>query len=246
MYTFYIDESGDPGKYEVNNRTIRGSTKHFTLAGIIVQDRLIDTINIRIQHLVQQYFELISLDDKFKLHCYPLAQNRPPYDQLSAKERLHLMDNVFRIIRDSPCLLLSVTINLKKYFQKGYQYENPKAYAMLLVLERFQRFLRLNYSMGNAIYERFSSRDRRKIKKAIADLDGPLRIPYYDDIIGMLNNMQDGDPTNEPILQLADFCAYATFTKHESNCRKQDRWESIKQKYFKLDDGYYTSGNVYR
>ena len=229
-----------------NDVTAQSSTKHFTLAGIIVQDRVISTINTHVQNLIQQYFKSIPLDDKFKLHCYPLVKNHPPYDQLPGKGRLRLMDDVFGVILNSRCWLLSATINLEKYFKKGYPYENPKAYAMLLMLERFQRFLRLNDSAGNAIYERFRSGDRRKIKRTISALYGPLWIPHYADINDMLSNMQNGDPTNEPILQLVDFCAYATFTKHESDCRKQNRWEWIKQKYFGLDDGYYTSGNVYR
>ena len=204
MYTLYIDESGDPGRYDANDVT-KSSTKHFTLAGIIAQDRVINTINTQVQNLIQQHFKSIPLDDKFKLHCYPLVKNYPPYDQLPAKGRLRLMDDVFGIIRNSQCWLLSATINLEKYFKKGYLYENPKAYAMLLMLERFQSFLRLNASTGNAIYERFSSGDRRKIKRAISALDGPLQIPYYADINGMLGNMQNGDPTNEPILQLVDF-----------------------------------------
>ena len=33
---------------------------------------------------------------------------------------------------------------LEKYFTKGFPYKNPKAFAMLLMLERFQRFLGLS------------------------------------------------------------------------------------------------------
>lgn len=244
VYTLYIDESGDPGKYKADNKIIPRSSKHFTLAGIIVQDRMIHSINVRIQNLIQKYFKSTPLNEK--LHCYPLAQNLSPYNQLPPGDGLRLMNGAFEIICDSPCWLLSATINLEKYFTKGYPYENSKAFAMLLMLERFQRFLGLNNSAGNAIYESFGSGERRRIKRTVSALYGPLHIQHYDDINQILSRMQDGDPIKEPILQLADFCAYAIFTKHESDCHKYDRWNSIKQKYFELDSGYYTSGNVYR
>lgn len=246
MDVLYIDESGDPGRYDINDITIQNSTKHFTLAGIIVQDRMIGPLNTHVQNLIRQYFDTASLDGKFKLHYYPLAKGRPPYDQLSPKERKCLVDDIFELIRTSQCKLLSATINLEKYFKKDYALENPKAYAMLLMLERFQDFLNMNGSDGSVVYERFNKRERRKIKRAVTALHERLEIKHYKEIDGMLGDIRNGDPTKEHILELADFFAYVTFTKYESKCTKHDKWYSIKEKYFMLDAGYYTAGNILR
>lgn len=99
MHTLYIDESGDPGRYDANDVTIQSSTKHFTLAGIIVQNQTIGPINAHVQNLIRKNFEPASLDSKFKLHYYLLTKGLSPYDQLSPKEGERLADDMFEIIR---------------------------------------------------------------------------------------------------------------------------------------------------
>lgn len=205
MYALYIDESGDSGRYDANDVTKQSSTKHFTLAGIIVQDRAIGPINAHVQNLIRRYFNPASLDDKFKLHYYPLTKGRPPYDQLSPKEGARLASDMFDIIRTSKCALLSVTVNLENYFEKRYPLEDPKAYAMVLMLERFQDFLKLNKSGGSVIYERFNKRERKKIKKTVAALHGRLVIKHYKEIYGMLGNIRNGDPAKEHYWSLRIF-----------------------------------------
>ena len=56
--------------------------------------------------------------------------------------------------------------------------------------------------------------------------------------------MGNGDPKISPILQLADFFAYAVWIKRTTGNSSQDRWLSIKDKYYQLDSGVYKTGNV--
>ena len=246
MHFLYIDESGDPGRYlDRNNSVIQNSSKHFTLAGIIIDSQSTAAVNRDIGKLALRYFPQ-PIVDTIKLHYHPLIQNAPPYNSLSGEERLHLADGMFDIICNSPCTLLSVTIDLEDHFSK-YMFTpaDPKAYAMFLMLERFQDFLASKGSQGTVLYERFNKKERKKVETTMKMLKERLKYRRYVDLNNIVGNIRNGDPLKEPILQLADFFAYATQIKHRTNGEKKYRWDSIKEKYFKLYGARLRRGNVF-
>ena len=161
MFLLYIDESGDPGRYldRIHN-AIPGSSRLFTLAGIIVDRQAKDKIDADIRKLASSFFPQ-SIVDTIKLHYQPLIQNAPPYDSLSTSDRRCLADGMFEIIHDSPCILLLVTVDLANHFTQHKHPINPKAYAMLIMLERFQDLLASDGSQGMVIYERISRKERK-------------------------------------------------------------------------------------
>ena len=246
MFLLYIDESGDPGRHlDPNQDVIPGSSKLFTPAGIIVDQRAKDKVEADVRSLALSYFSQ-SVVDTIKRHYQPLIQKAPPYDSLSDSNRRRLADGMFQIIHNSPCRLLSVTINLAEHFKKYDNPINPKAYAMLIMLERFQEFLAAEDSQGTVIYERFHRVERKKLRGVMKRLKGMLAFKHHVELNNIVGDIRDGDPVKEPILQLADFFAYATHSKYKTNDDKKDRWESIKKKYYNLDGGYFGSGNVFR
>ena len=246
MFLLYIDESGDPGRYldRIHN-AIPGSSRLFTLAGIVVDRQAKDKIDADIRKLASSLFPQ-SIVDTIKLHYQPLIQNAPPYDSLSTSDRRCLADGMFGIIHDSPCILLSVTVDLANHFTQHKHPINPKAYAMLIMLERFQDLLASEGSQGMVIYERISRKERKKLKGTMKRLKEMLAFRRCVDLNNIVGDIQSGDPLKEPILQLADFFAYATQIMYNTNHKKKRRWESIKEKYYNLDGGYFYSGNVYR
>ncbi len=246
MFLLYLDESGDPGRHlDLNRNVIPGSSKWFTLAGIIVDRRAKDKIDADIRRLASSFFPQ-SNAGTIRLHYQPLIQNAPPYDLLSASGRRCLADGVFGIIRSSPCTLLSVTIDLVRHFDNYKRPVNPKAYAMLIMLERFQDFLASEGSQGTVIYERINQRERKRLKGTMRRLKEILAFRHHVELNSIVGDIRNGDPAEEPILQLADFFAYATQIKYRTNHEKKSRWESIKEKYYNLDGGYFDSGNVHR
>ena len=246
MHFLYIDESGDPGRYlDRNHNVIQGSSELFTLAGIIIDCQVTDEVNNNVRRLASLYFPQ-SIVDSIKLHYQPLIQNAPPYNSLSGEDRLRLADGIFEIICNSSCTLLSVTIDLKDHFHKYRFPVDPKAYAMLIMLERFQDFLEFRNSQGTVIYERFTRKERKKVETTMKILKELLAFRHYVELNNIIDNIQNGDPLEEPILQLADFFAYATQIKYKTKGEKQCRWKSIKEKYFNLNGGYYYAGLVFR
>ena len=244
MYYLYLDESGDPGDYlDENCKVIKNSSKYFTLAGIIVNQTEIHKLNQQIEDLVHKYFKSIPLDKNFKLHYQPLARHTPPYDKLSHENRIRCADDVFKTINDSKCTLLSVSINIEKHCKRYDWPANPKAYSMLIMLERFQGFLTEQNSDGQAIYERFNKQERKKIESTMIRLQTLLPMRYRVELNNIKGRVKSGDPKQEPILQLADFFAYATQKKCIDKAKRR-RWESIKDNYFRLGERSVVRGDV--
>lgn len=245
MYYLYIDESGDAGDYlDKNYKVVEGSSKFFTLAGVIVSYDEKDRLDSAVRSIIDKHFNQTQLPEKFKLHYHPLRNRRHPYDKLSDKQRKQLADDVFNTIKESSCALLSVTINLEHHCKKYGIPANPQAYAMLIMLERFQDFLEEKNETGKAIYERFNKKARKKVERTISGLREVLRFRHYKEPSSIRGHVENGDPKTHPILQLVDFFAYATWIKSTTSAKSQDRWQSIKDKYLRLDYGRYKAGNV--
>jgi len=245
LYHLYIDESGDLGDYlDEGYRVIEGSSRFFTLAGIIVSDDEKERLDGAVRLTVDRYFRGISLPQGFKLHYHPLRNKRDPYDKLLDTQRKMLADDVFDMIRKSDCALLSVTIDLKRHRKKYSIPADPQSYAMLIMLERFQDFLEENGGFGEAVYERFNKRARKRVERTMTGLREVLRFRHYRELSNIGGRITNGDPKTHPILQLADFFAYAAWIRSTTDKKSEERWQSIKGKYFRLDHGWYKAGNV--
>ena len=151
---------------------------------------------------------------------------------------------MFELIKKSDCRMLSVTINLERHCRKYGIPADPKAYAILIMMERFQDFLEEQGAQGRAIYEKFNKKSRKKAERTIRGLKEVLRFRHYRELNNIRGNVQNGDPKTSPILQLADFFAYAVWIKSTSAGASKDRWLSVRHKYYRLDHGWYKAGNV--
>lgn len=161
-YFFFFKEAGD--YRDKNKKIIKGSSKFFTLAGIILSDDEKNRLDGAIRLTIDTYFDQILLSKKFKLHYHPLRNKCYPYDKLSDKRRKQLADDVFNTINESECFLLSVTINLEYHCDRHKEKaSDPRAYSMLAMLVRFQDFLEEKDEKGIAIYENFNHKLRRKV-----------------------------------------------------------------------------------
>jgi hypothetical protein len=246
MYYLYIDESGDAGDYlDKNKNIIQGSSKFFTLGGIIIHEDKIQSIDLKIKSIIEKYFRGTELPKNFKLHYHQLRHGRFPYSELTHDVRKQLSDETFDIIKESECMLLSVTINLDRHCERYKEKAaNPMAYSMLIMLERFQDFLEEKEDTGIAIYEKFNQRLRRQVEYTWNWLKYALSMRHSKELDNIKGNVKNGDPQNDPILQVSDFFAFSAWTKATSSGKRSDRWNSIKHKYYKLDHGWYKAGNV--
>lgn len=243
MYHAYIDESGDDGNYlDKNGNVIEGSSRYFVLAGLIVSEADVDVFNSEYHGLIFKYFSGIRLPENFKLHCYPLRNNKFPYNHLSDTRRQQLEMEVFDIIKRLDCALVSVTVDIFRHCTKYKKPANPRSYALLLMLERFQYFLEVNKSHGVAIYERFNSKMRKRAMIESRWLQSHSTFPTIR-LDNISRRVRDGDPTKEPILNLADFFADQVFAQRIKR-RRYSYLESIAHKYFNKDGSWRRTGQV--
>lgn len=245
MYYLYIDESGDAGDYlNKDGSRINGSSKYFVLGGIIVKDSNVNKFDQSYTNLIQNYFSGIKLESNFKLHYHALRNKHEPYDKLKDELRWKIPDDVFLIIQNLECNLLSVTIDLEKHCTKYKTPAEPRAYSLLLMLERFQYFLEANHDVGIAKYERFNAKMRKSAEMELKWLRSKHNFPYFSALPNIQDKIQNGNPITEPILNFADFFAYAQWIKRTTNFQSNARWESIKHKYYNLYGNWVKTGNV--
>lgn len=245
MFYLYIDESGDDGDYRPSQPQRKGgSSRFFTLGGIIVdnfnRERFLDVH----QRIISKWFEGIQVPGNFVLHYYELREARPPFDNFSREERFAIANEVFNAIIKIDCALLSVTIDLDKHCKRYSKPVNVRAYALLIMLERFQYFLERHGHNGEAIYEEFSSRLQKKAEIAQKWLATRPTFPTPTTRDNVAKQVKHGDPLKEPMLQFADFFAYAPYIKCASNNKKTSRLDSVHHKYFNISGAWFKRGLV--
>jgi len=107
-------------------------------------------------------------------------------------------------------------------------------------VQRFEE----NGGVGETAHERFHKRARKRAERAMTGLREVLRFRHYRELSNIRGDVRNGDPKTQPILQLADFFAYAARIGSATDKKSEERWQSIKGKYFRLDHGWYKAGNV--
>ena len=165
MYNIYIDESGDEGIYHEHSPSdIGGSSRFFTLGGIIIDERDNYLFKKEVDSIISDFFNGTTLAQDFELHYFDLRQGRPPFDLLKREDRLAIADRVFNVIKSRDCKLVSITIDLLKHYTKYSSPYNPRSYALFLIQERFQYFLEDENEKGHAIYEGYVSRVQKGVE----------------------------------------------------------------------------------
>jgi hypothetical protein len=246
LYYLYIDESGDEGDYlDSNGQVIRGSSRYFTAGGIIVKDTDVQVFEREYNNIVTNYFAGIALPLNFKLHYYELRTPHPPspYNQLSPQQRLEIPQKIFDLIQNLDCSLLSVTIDLASHCNYPHP-ANPRAYSLLLILERFQYFLEDNNSTGKAIYERFNAKMRKKVEIELRWLRSIPTFPVPTNLNNIQGRVITGDPTKQPILNIADFFTYLPYNFRNTSGQATTDFDYIKSKYYNLYGGWLRTGRV--
>lgn len=119
----YIDDCGDEGDWKGVQTTKGGSSRIFTLGGIIVDFIEMHLFSIKLHEIITEFFTGIVLPDNFKLHYVELREAKTfPYVILDGLTRKALADRMFNTIKSITCYLISVSIDLENHCKK---YINP-------------------------------------------------------------------------------------------------------------------------
>lgn len=237
---------------EFSNTANLGSSKYITVAGIIVHQSCADHFGQKHKQIVETYFTRrgISLPDGFKLHYTALKRRhlKKPYRFLHFEERCELSHNIFQTILDIDCKLIACTIDKESYRRRyGKDAKNPKAYALLVCIERFKRFLaqagRDDGTEFMIIYEEFN-RIRKMMKISFDELLALLEFPNPKNLQGVEQSIHSGRPNLYPVLQFADFVAHVVWFHKTKPNQLRDRFTDLERKFYNMADPMAKSGYV--
>ncbi len=241
-YFCYVDESGDPGNPIDKNGNLKlRSSLVYTVGGILIDEENKLKMEESHKNLISKYFPEMKTPFNFYFHFNELRQNCSPYNKLSKKQQLMLINDIFDIIKNTRCVLFSTTLDLKKHYENYTLPFNPQTYTLTLFLERLVSYLwKINFDEVSVIYERFSRslRDRciYDYKKINSDTSfrSKLNMPK------LFTEFENGDPCKEVILQFADFWAYIPYSKKTSKIVFDSFYVNFKENsMYKGKDGNY-------
>lgn len=194
--------------------------------------------------IIAKWFDSSVLPNDIVLHYYDLREARPPFDNFARQDRFAFANDMFNTIIRIDCALLSVTIDLDKHCKRYSKPVNVRAYALLIMLERFQYFLERYDQHGEAIYEEFNSRLQKKAEITQRWLATRPTFPTPTSRENVAKQVKHGDPFREPMLQFADFFAFAPYIKCASKGKKTSRLDSVHHKYFNISGSWMKRGFV--
>lgn len=217
-YFCHIDESGDPANpLDENNNMILRSSTVYTLAGIFTDKTTKEKMEEEHKKIIEKYFSTTQLASDFYLHYNPLRQNEPPYDILSSNDKLRLITDIFSVIKNSDCVLFSISLDLEGHYKKYSVPLNPQAYTLTLFCERILSYMgKNNIPSVKVEYEKFNHALRDKCIKSFKQTTRFTNFRTRLDVPKCLKVIHDGDPCKSPLLQYADFWAFIPYSKMRS------------------------------
>jgi hypothetical protein len=237
LHYLYIDESGDEGDITPADLLL-GKRKVFTVGGIIVDAHNRELFENNWRDVIDTYFSGIELPPNFKLQYHQLRKEKDrkfPFDRLSDSERYDIIERMYNAIRSIDCHLISVSLNIPAHYKQYSKPISPRAYTLLLLMERFQYFLEDYGSKGEASYERYTKGMQEKVEDAQIQLLSFDNFPKPTDFKYAPRKIKSGDPTKEHMLQFSDFFVYAPYIRHTYNHHRTDKWNSVAHKYYNLN-----------
>ena len=245
MYYLFLDESGDDNLSRQPVGANNGRSQYITVGGIIVKDTDISKFDNEFGRIMQKYFSGLTLPQKFKLHYTTLKRGQKyPYREIHNEGRCSLSHEIFDTVKKIDCQLISCTIDKIQHLRNyGNNAKNPKAYALLICVERFDQFLRENSESGVIIYEEFNS-IRKKMGSEINDLLQYPNFPNYQNLKDVEKIVNHGKPNQYPLLQFADFIAHIIWFHKTQPNQIVDIFSDFTNKFYNYPASSFFSGYV--
>ncbi len=201
MYFIYVDESGDPG--------FRGGTNYYVLLGVAVAEEQVNALARQMDDIVGRHLGQSGIE----LHFRKLVRGHAPFDRLSEQNRWRLVDDIFAAIGSSDVTLFASVIDKRKHQDRYTFPERPDILALELLVERFDIFLGRRNQLGCVVYDSRGKAVDDELRNFFSDWR------YSGTSARKLRNIIETiffAPSHATrLLQVADFCAHATFLHYE-------------------------------
>lgn len=218
----YLDASGDPGWCPPTGRS---KTRWYVLVGLSLDDRKWSTAHRGVHAIIQKHFGPKDLPCR-ELRYSSLTSGAPPFDHLTRNERKGLADDIFALILSlEPFLMACAVDKIDHRVRLGEEAAHPKNLTLKVIAHMYDRYLGLVGDRGMMIMDSEETRKDRKLKHLIEQTrrGGPsIQIPQANggsdcrgDLTHIVESVVFVDSEDSPLIQLVDFCAYATWSHLE-------------------------------
>jgi len=168
-----------------------------------------------------------------ELHYAELIARKGAYGLLTSDQRVALADEVFAITKSVSPTIFAIVVDKLKHYQKYKTPEMPNQLSLRFLATHFSKFLQQNNDYGMMIYDSTQGRSDRFLRDFIARAKKEgLVLQTWEDPFRTQNKLERViesiffiESELSPVVQLADFCAYAVFSKYEHG--KDDRFKEI-------------------
>ena len=221
MYLLYLDSSGDEGWPPPTGKS---PTAFYCMLGMAIKPEQWRDIATKLDKLILKYFPEGRHRPK-ELHYSELIASKGPYRTLSSTERRSLADDVFELILEIKPTLFAVVIDKLAHYNKYVTPEPPRRIGISFIIPRFDKFLKRKEDVGCLVLDSEEYKKDKKIRYYIhqARRNGIIRIGtvFWDPFrtqshfTNIIETCFFTPSELSPVIQLADFCSYATWSYYE-------------------------------
>lgn len=220
MYIVFIDESGQPGGYNVEKQElIKGATRYFVLSGFMIDGNDLINIEQKLNQVKIKYNLSRDTEAKWNSNYSALGMNLDEYRKYKGE--------VCQIIADYKSSVVGIVMDKEKCYKnrKGIENHNDLyAYALNLLMERFCMEITDRHgrdtnipvilftdSRKNDNNNRLDKELQKSYRRAKYMGTKYIGFPNFSESLVFIDSQYSSG------IQLADFCAGAIFKKFEDN-----------------------------
>ncbi|MDO8471899.1 MAG: DUF3800 domain-containing protein, partial [bacterium] len=232
----YVDESGDTTPLS------QGGTKFLVLTACIISETERRNVEDKLRTIKNEFYT--NPDVEFKSNFIRYANpDLPDYEsplKLHSRERYNDLEaKLASYLLEIPATLISVVISKVSYWEQ-YPSQNPYEIAYVFLLERIQKFLERNDTLGLIIIDPREGRvEKRFIGDRLESIHHSMRFSqgaaWYKTTSRIVERLLYSDSQNTVGIQLADLYCYPIFHIFEYDKEPQDYWRYAKVTSPKLD-----------
>jgi hypothetical protein len=206
MYLLYLDESGGPNSWNIQN--------HFVIGGIAIHEGQIDALAKKVDIVQNQYFPTIPIPIHF--HATEIREGLGRFRLMQRKDRDKLLEDIYQVIGDfrfPHALVFAVALHVSSVLNANQALHD----TFEEICSRFNNFLIWEYrsgvpSKGLVIIDENRVGEYRTIMSQLHS--SGTRYGYLGNIVDIPYFAKCNETR---MLQLADFVANAVFRYYERN-----------------------------
>jgi hypothetical protein len=163
----FVDESGDACMKKFCNP----NSEHLCLNGVIIRLEDCYDIEIDINILKMEYFNIDAGSNNYPLHRKEILSRTPPFDSLADEEiRNRFNTELLSFLNEWNFTTIAVLIDkekLKKTYSEPY---NPYYFGFALLMERYIIFLKEKEAIGDIMAESINKTHDKRLKNVYSFL----------------------------------------------------------------------------